>query len=261
MLRLWDTATGRYVRKFKGHASSVLSVAFSPNGRFCLSGSQDKTLRLWDAATGRCVRTFAGGISSTNSVAFSPDGRFCLSGNGRFCLSGSQDAMLRLWNGATGQCVRVFVDRSKVNSVAFSPDGRFCLSGSLDSVLLLLGRRDGPLRAVVRGTYQVHNLRGVQPRRPLLPLGRKLGRFAPTVGHYDAPPLGRRDGPLRADVQGTCFGCEFRGVQPPTVASVSREALTVRSAFGTLRWAVACGRSRGMTHWNMPTSGTWSTGT
>ena len=65
------------------------SVSFSPDGRFALSGSDDKTLRLWDIATGECLRTFEGHTGSVSSVSFSPDGRFT--------LSGSWDATLRLW--------------------------------------------------------------------------------------------------------------------------------------------------------------------
>lgn len=62
----------------------VYSVAFSPDGRFCISGSGDQTLRLWDASMGQCVRTFEGHTDWVNSVAFSPDGHFCLSGSGSY---------------------------------------------------------------------------------------------------------------------------------------------------------------------------------
>ena len=89
-LRLWDVATGKEIRSFAGHTGEVSSVAFSPDGRFALSGSWDHTVRLWDVATGKEIRTFAGHTGRVNSVAFSPDGRFA--------LSGSDDHTVRLWN-------------------------------------------------------------------------------------------------------------------------------------------------------------------
>src|SRR6516225_8811180 len=64
-----------------GHVVQVESVAFSPDGRFVLSGSSDHAIKLWDVATGREMRSFAGHTGGVHSVAFSPDGRLALSGS------------------------------------------------------------------------------------------------------------------------------------------------------------------------------------
>ena len=34
-----------------GHSDSVFSVAFSPDGKQILSGSDDRTVKLWDTAS------------------------------------------------------------------------------------------------------------------------------------------------------------------------------------------------------------------
>ena len=80
-VRLWDLATGREIRKLEGHSDAVNSVAFSPDGKTALSGSEDNTLRLWDLATGREIRKFEGHSGAVSSVAFSPDGKTALSGS------------------------------------------------------------------------------------------------------------------------------------------------------------------------------------
>ena len=51
---------GQEVRLLAGHGKAVKSVAFSPDGRTALTGSDDRTARLWDTATGRELRRLAG---------------------------------------------------------------------------------------------------------------------------------------------------------------------------------------------------------
>lgn len=46
-VRMWEAHTGRCLKVLKGHAHSVMSVAFSPNDdTYIVSGGRDKTVRV-----------------------------------------------------------------------------------------------------------------------------------------------------------------------------------------------------------------------
>lgn len=74
-VRLWDAATGSLVQSFAGHTDTVYTIRFSSDGRFVLTGSEDKTARLWETKTGREIRRFVGHADAVVWADFSPDGR------------------------------------------------------------------------------------------------------------------------------------------------------------------------------------------
>ena len=56
LLREWETANkeNENMEMFLqlGHMQTITSAALSPDGKYAISGSEDKTIKLWDAATG-----------------------------------------------------------------------------------------------------------------------------------------------------------------------------------------------------------------
>lgn len=65
-LGIWDAdeglldSFGKCIRTLPGHAKSVRSVEFSPNGKHVVSSSVDGTLKVWDIRTGNEVSTMSG---------------------------------------------------------------------------------------------------------------------------------------------------------------------------------------------------------
>jgi WD40 repeat protein len=57
-----------------GHAATVTSAAFSPDGQRILTASSDNTARLWNLS-GQALVTFGGHTAEVWSAVFSPDGR------------------------------------------------------------------------------------------------------------------------------------------------------------------------------------------
>jgi WD40 repeat protein len=98
-----------------GHRGAVRSVAFSPDGRFILTASDDRTARVWDVKTGREVSVLRGHRRGVQSAAFSPDGK-------RVVTSGD-DATARVWDAGMGQGFIELNGQGEVESALFSTRG------------------------------------------------------------------------------------------------------------------------------------------
>jgi len=110
--------------------SSVLSVAFSPDGKLLATGDVDGLIRLWQVADGQQLLTLKGHTGWVWTVTFSP--------NGNTLASGSNDSSVRLWDVAEGYCMGALHGHtSGVWSVSFSPDGQTLVSSSQDSSIRL----------------------------------------------------------------------------------------------------------------------------
>ncbi|MGW8251639.1 MAG: WD40 repeat domain-containing protein, partial [Anaerolineales bacterium] len=90
VIALLDAKTGERLLNLEGHTGTVETITFSPDGRYALSGSWDRTVRLWDVSTGLQLAVLTGHTGIIWRVAFSPDG---LTG-----YSTGEDGSLRLWD-------------------------------------------------------------------------------------------------------------------------------------------------------------------
>ena len=71
-MRLWDVDTGKEVRRFEKELHESEWLAFAPNGRMALMGSDDGTMRLWQVQRDKEVRSFEGHSAKVVSISHLP---------------------------------------------------------------------------------------------------------------------------------------------------------------------------------------------
>jgi RNA polymerase sigma factor (sigma-70 family) len=117
-VRLWDFRTGKELRTLGKHKDMVSCLAFSSDGKFLASGSEDKTARLWDCTTGKELFRFEGTFTQLDGLAFSPDHRLL--------AMTTRDQTLRLWDTTTGKERNAWASPSSdEDTLVFSADGRW----------------------------------------------------------------------------------------------------------------------------------------
>jgi WD40 repeat protein len=127
---LWDTrsrtASARLIMPTDREAS-VVSVAFSPDGRRLATSCQDTKVFVWDLATRTPVLELPGPV---DGVTFS--------GDGSLIAAGRSDGSVDLWNSENGQLLRRLQGhQGRVTRVAASRDGKLLASASADETVRL----------------------------------------------------------------------------------------------------------------------------
>jgi WD40 repeat protein len=125
------------------HSSSVIAVAFSPDGRLVASASANE-VQFWNAATGKEQRTLRGHSGLVRAIVFAPDGRLL--------ASAGDDKTVRLWDVATAKTHRILRGHlESVIAVAFSPDGRLIASTGRDKTVRLWDAATDKNHRILRG--------------------------------------------------------------------------------------------------------------
>ncbi|KAF9286139.1 Transcription initiation factor TFIID subunit 5 [Mortierella alpina] len=164
--------TGTDSRKLIGHAGPVFGASFSPDNKYLITCSEDKTARLWSTSTLSNLVCYKGHNYPVWDVDFGPQGFYFATAshdrtarlwscdhiyplrifaghlsdvdvvkfhpNSKYVVTGSSDRTARLWDIQRGTCVRVFTGHiGPVHAIAMSPDGRMMASAGDDRSIQL----------------------------------------------------------------------------------------------------------------------------
>ena len=99
--------------------SSVLSLAFSPDGHFLVVGSQRPDAEIWDVSTRKLVGHLEGHVDWVTHVSYSPDGRY-------IATARPHSTQVYLWNAQTRQLAWTWRndDAGEIQKLLFSADSQ-----------------------------------------------------------------------------------------------------------------------------------------
>jgi WD40 repeat protein len=141
---LWDTRTGKMLKRLIGHTYEIWSFAFSFDGSLIATASIDSTVIVWDALTGYPLLKLKGHKGIVSSVVFSPDGKRI--------ATGSWDGTARIWDSGNGNLVYELKGHSgRVTNVIFSPGSKMIVTGSSDGTAIIWDSKTGNRMQQLRG--------------------------------------------------------------------------------------------------------------
>lgn len=177
---LWDVATGKRLKTFFSTGDTILSIAFSPDGKTIASdGTREGHVRLIDITLDEDAkpkdlfpnRPFA------SALALSPDGITLATGSGNGHVALWDLTLRRDWKHPLEQNPsgwRPLGNHAKdklINSVSFSPDGKFLASGSQDATIKLWEVDSGRRLGTLLGHSHVVNSVAFRPDGKMLATG------------------------------------------------------------------------------------------
>jgi WD40 repeat protein len=111
IIRVYDVESGRELYQLAGHDLTVNSVAFSPDGKYIVSGSADRAVIIWDSENGNELRRYP----SRHEVQF-------VSFRDHRILAGTSSSFVEV-DGETAKELRSFQGNIFSLATALSPQG------------------------------------------------------------------------------------------------------------------------------------------
>jgi len=144
-LKTFDVASAQQLRRFEGHTSYVLDVAWKGDGQILVSSGADRAIKVWEAETGDQQRTIENFGKHVTAVTYI--------GETDNIVSSCGDRLVRMHNAANGGNFRNFNGPSAwLHCVDITPGGDVLCTGTAQGLVYLWNGNNGqPLKTLTIG--------------------------------------------------------------------------------------------------------------
>ncbi len=132
LVQIADAHTGEVFARMV-HDSNIKKMAFSPDGKFILTGTERGNITLWELPGGEAVWEYEQDrLTAVGALAFSPDGAYLAAAE--HCSGYMKcKASIRVWSLAGGKKLQSeFSHGNGIRNLVFSPDGAVLATSSSD---------------------------------------------------------------------------------------------------------------------------------
>jgi WD40 repeat protein len=120
---IWDIETQQLFKELTGHTGVITGVRFSPDGKYIVTSSADKTARVWDS-NGKPIAELRGHTGAVNTAYFDE--------KSRYVVTSSDDKTARVWD-ISGEASKISSGTKAINvQAAFDLDTGQTSTGEAD---------------------------------------------------------------------------------------------------------------------------------
>ncbi|MBW4522415.1 MAG: TIR domain-containing protein [Scytolyngbya sp. HA4215-MV1] len=133
------------------HAGGVTAATYSPNGKYIVTASDDRTAHLWTSSGQLIAELKESNPAENNAYTSEPAIVSFSSDNQHFVVRLANDNIVRVWNIAGQQTAELKGSQYMIRSVGFSPNGKRILTASPDDMAARIWDLSGHLITELKG--------------------------------------------------------------------------------------------------------------